>query len=146
MLQMISKMILLTKQHMVCLVHRLFSAAVGDIVWDPLDKRCYININAEVFQQFVSPTKAPRLAAYLTQLLITSTIFIITVFKKSIQHINYYYRFSDIFPLKWEWNPNDYLPVWVVNFYLLALPLQFQLDIIWFLPPLKNNANAAIYY
>lgn len=67
---MISKMILLTKQHMACLVHKLFNAAVGDIVWDPQDKRCYINISAKVFQQFLSPTKAPRLAAYLAWLFI----------------------------------------------------------------------------
>lgn len=64
MLQMISKTILLTKQHMARLVRELFNAAVGDIVWDPQDKRCYININSEVFQQFPLPTKAPRLTAY----------------------------------------------------------------------------------
>lgn len=46
------------------LVREHFNAVVGDIVWDPQDKRCYININSEVFQQFPLPTKAPRLAAY----------------------------------------------------------------------------------
>jgi len=63
------KMRLLTKQHMACLVHKLFKAAVGDIVWDPQDKRCYININSKVFQQFLLP-RAPRPAAYLAQLFI----------------------------------------------------------------------------
>lgn len=52
-------------------------------------------------------------------------LFYYHLFLKSqeIQHINDDYRFSDKFSLRWELNPNYYLPVWVVNFYLLPLPL-----------------------
>lgn len=49
MLQMISKIMLLTEQYMACHVQEVFIAAVGDTIWDPQDKRCYINTNAKVF-------------------------------------------------------------------------------------------------
>lgn len=49
MLQIISKIILLTKQYMALLVHKFFNAAVGNIVRDPQDKRYYLNINAKEF-------------------------------------------------------------------------------------------------
>lgn len=54
MLPMISKIILLTEQHMACHVQEVFIAAVGDTLWDPQDKRCYINTNAKVLQQFLA--------------------------------------------------------------------------------------------
>lgn len=55
MLQMISKIMLLTEQHMACHVQEVFIAAVGDTVWDPQDKGCYTNTNAKAFQQFLHP-------------------------------------------------------------------------------------------
>lgn len=54
MLQMISKIMLLTEQHMACHVQEVFIGAAGDTVWDLQDKRCYINTNAKVFLQFLA--------------------------------------------------------------------------------------------
>ena len=97
----------------------------------------------------VSPTnKSPKACCVLSIVVyLLPLLFLLSLFKKSqvIQHTNYDYRFSDIFPLRWELNPNDYLPISVFNFYLLPLPLQLQMDIIWFLLSFKDDASAALY-